>query len=91
MKSYKDVPVATTATPCGDTLFPKQPPVQLEEQYMACNGAFPISKQDAHKLEHNTCQQSKCKVWFEERKKRLTSSSFGKVCKRKKDINEKFL
>lgn len=83
--------MATAATPCGDTLFPKQSPVELEKQYFACNGAFHISRQDAHKLEHNTCQQNKCKLWFNERQKHLTSSSFGKVCKRKKDINSIFL
>lgn len=32
-------------------------------------------------LERSTIGQSKCDIWFKERKYRLTASNFGRVCK----------
>ncbi|KAF2898573.1 hypothetical protein ILUMI_07601 [Ignelater luminosus] len=36
-----------------------------------------------------TLQQNNSAVWFEERRKRITASSFGKVCKIKRTTNPK--
>lgn len=91
LKSYKEVPKPSNVTPCMDTTFPKTSPVHLKEKHAYCNTIYPITQYDAVQLEQKTTLQSKCPLWFEERKKRLTASIFSKVCKRKKDINTKFL
>jgi hypothetical protein len=48
-----------------------------------------LSKEDARKIEKETMGQSTSKKWFIERKKRLTSSNFGSVIKRKMKIYPK--
>ncbi|KAG5861744.1 hypothetical protein JTB14_012413 [Gonioctena quinquepunctata] len=50
-----------------------------------------ISEKDAVELEKQTRGQNQCKLWFEERKKRLTSSKFGDVIKRKGPVNQKMI
>ncbi len=48
-----------------------------------------VSRGDARKIEKETMGQSTSKKWFIERKKRLTSSNFGSVIKRKLKIYPK--
>ena len=48
-----------------------------------------VSKEDARKIDEETMGQSTSKKWFLERKKRLTSSNFGSVIKRKMKIYPK--
>ncbi|CAG5015070.1 unnamed protein product [Parnassius apollo] len=38
-------------------------------------------------IQKNTLQQSHSQDWIEQRKKRLTASIFGKICKRKNNIS----
>mgnify|MGYP005950799817 CR=1 FL=1 len=52
---------------------------------------FTTSLQDAEKIEKETVDQANCELWFKERRDRLTASQFGKICKRKKNVNEIFL
>lgn len=44
----------------------------------------------AMNIENNTRGQSKCKGWKTHRKIRFTAFNFGKVCKRRIDVNDAF-
>jgi hypothetical protein len=52
---------------------------------------FPTNLLDIQKIERETVSQDKCVLWFTERRDRITASQFGKICKRKKTVNETFL
>lgn len=46
-----------------------------------------ITEEERDAIQKNTIQQNNSPDWIEQRKKRLTASFFGKICKRKKDIS----
>ncbi|XP_078619114.1 uncharacterized protein LOC144886368 [Branchiostoma floridae x Branchiostoma japonicum] len=50
-----------------------------------------VTTQEAVALEGATVQQAECPLWHSERKERITASVFGKIIKRKKECNTKFL
>ncbi|XP_046558856.1 sodium- and chloride-dependent glycine transporter 2-like [Haliotis rubra] len=86
-----DVPIGSyqikNATPtshiCGNTSVILPPPVKLPQEFAHLNDEDTICK-DPKSLEMKTQSQSN-ELWFDERRKRLTASSFGKVLSRKKD------
>ncbi|XP_064597345.1 uncharacterized protein LOC135463829 isoform X2 [Liolophura sinensis] len=55
------------------------------------NAIFGTTQEEAEKIEMSTRDQADSAMWFEERRNGLTASQFAKICKRKKDINEKFI
>ena len=93
MKHYKDQEHSTPpqTSSCGNTRFPLQTSLCLGSKYKECNQVAPITQDEAVRLEESTNQQAECSFWFEARQKRLTASQFGRVIKRKKDVNTKFL
>ncbi|XP_035684071.1 uncharacterized protein LOC118421033 [Branchiostoma floridae] len=50
-----------------------------------------LTVEEAVSLEGATVKQSECPLWHAERQKRVTASMFGKILKRKKEYNIKFL
>lgn len=46
-----------------------------------------VTTEEREKIQRNTLQQSHSQDWIEQRKKRLTASIFGKICKRKNYIS----
>lgn len=85
--------IQTATAPCGSTTFPIASPtaVQLPIELQCCNERFPITMEESHSLEERTVNQNSSSEWHEARKTRLTASTFGKVLKRKKKVNETFL
>ncbi|XP_062588918.1 uncharacterized protein LOC134250551 isoform X2 [Saccostrea cucullata] len=77
---------------CGETKFPKiVKNILVNEKYENIVKMFPTTMQDAEKIEKETVGQANCETWFKERRERLTASQFGKICKRKKAVNDAFL
>ncbi|XP_038064580.1 uncharacterized protein LOC119734986 isoform X1 [Patiria miniata] len=76
---------------CGNTRFPIQASLTLKPEFAECNAVTPLTEQEAVDLEQATVGQASCIHWFETREKRLTSSLFGKILKRKKAVNQSFL
>ena len=52
---------------------------------------FPTNLSDVEKIEKETVSRANCELWYKERRECLVASQFGKVCKRKKAVNEVFL
>lgn len=46
-----------------------------------------LFKVDRNELEYKTRQQNRCQEWFAERKKRLTASKFGDICKMRRNTS----
>jgi YqaJ-like viral recombinase domain len=63
----------------------------LPNSIQLCNKQFPITLSEAHQLEQRTTGQASSKLWFDERKNRITASLFGKVCLRKRPTTDAFL
>lgn len=81
-------------TACGNTKFPIDTTIinsQITSKFNNLNALFGTSKQDAIELEKKTVAQASSAQWFEARRNRITASQFAKVCKRKKEINPKFV
>ena len=77
---------------CGNTNFPKTAKsIKVSEKYDSIVEMFPTTLSDVEKIEKETVSQANCELWYKERRERLTASQFGKVCKRKKVVNEVFL
>ena len=75
-------------TTCGNLKFPQDPPINLDENYK--NKVDDMDINACYDIESKTQKQHECQQWFEERKSRLTASTFGSIIKRKK-ITEKFV
>ena len=50
------------------------------------NNHLKISKETAREIQKKTKNQSNCKQWYMERRKRITASNFGAIINRRKDI-----
>ena len=75
--------------PCGDLLLPRVDCVVDDDillAYTDLNGAVATSWEEALELEQETRGQAATRLWFDERRKRLTSSNFSKIVKRKKAV-----
>jgi len=79
---------------CGNVNFPK-PILVLNYKIIPNENIHNISLnvdiETSKVIETETRQQAENKRWFSERKERITSSDFGKIMKRKKEINDTFL
>ncbi|CAG9134964.1 unnamed protein product [Plutella xylostella] len=68
-----------------------QRPDMTEEVFEAAKEHFlkglEVTTDEREKIQTNTLQQSDSQDWIEQRKKRLTASIFGKICKRKNNIS----
>ena len=54
-------------------------------------GGLSVSDEKLREIERNTKGQSDCDRWFEERRQRITTSNFGTILKRRKNIYPKSL
>ena len=55
----------------------------LKESYYTSKVA--INKQEIDDIERDTREQGECELWLSERKKRVTASMVGEICKMRKD------
>ena len=73
-----------------DKMFERLPSTPIEESVTNCDtvnslsSLFKITYSEILQIEQNTRQQSSSDTWFDERHKRLTSSNFGAIVKRRK-------
>jgi hypothetical protein len=78
-----------------DSVFPSFPsfPLNSTGSQPSCpvHQSVIVTKDEAVQLERETIHQSNCDKWFEERSKRLTSSTFYDIISRKTKKHEKFL
>ena len=58
--------------------------------HLSYNSFFPLSFEEAVKLEQDTILQFKCQLWFESWRKRVTAALFGKIFNRQKTVNTRF-
>ena len=77
---YDDRLLPTDVLPCGNTAFPSgldagSYPV-VPPQYIECNSVFPLTFDEARKLEAEAVKQTESDGWFNARKSRLTASNF---------------
>lgn len=92
LKHYHNQPEQPSdSVSCGDVSFPLPTNLEIPEHLMEVNLVCPITQAEAVSLEQATVGQTSSSAWFEARRNRLTASQFGKVLKRKRDVNEKFL
>jgi hypothetical protein len=85
------VPELGSVTPCGEVRLPLYISYEIEEEHNVCNNQCPISMAEAYTLEQGTTQQSKCALWYDARKHRITASTFHRVTQRIKAVDKKFL
>jgi len=78
------------ASVCGNTNFPLSSCISLPQSFQHLNQPT-ITLAEAITIENNTRQQANCPEWFQHRRTRITSSTFGRIMKRKKEINDAFL
>ena len=80
-----------------DKIFERLPSTTPDESMANCDAInslrslFKISRAEVLQIEQNTREQSSSDMWFDERQKRLTSSNFGAVIKRRKQMFPKSL
>ena len=91
LKNYSACQSAVKPVECGDTLLPSMAPIKLPPWLDALNQCVPMTLEGAQSIEKNTTSQSKCELWHNLRQKRLTASTFARVIKRKKPVDDKFL
>ena len=80
-----------------DKIFERLPSTTPDKSMANCDAInslrslFKISRAEVLQIEQNTREQSPSDMWFDERQKRLTSSNFGAVIKRRKQMFPKSL
>ena len=92
---YEDRTLPTDILPCGNTAFPLKLHAgsypTVPPQYIECNSLFPLTFDEARKLERETVKQAESDGWFKARENRLTASNFHRIEKRKKEVDDKFV
>jgi hypothetical protein len=101
---FKPVILDSASKPNTDVLVDHAPFFVLPEQILWSEffnlwksentGSYKFSElslEHSREINLSTIGQSDTLVWKEKRRSLLTASNFGKVCKRKKNINEKFV
>ncbi len=59
--------------------------------FQECIKPLSLSKEEATVLEKDTSAQSGSPLWWEQRRKRLTDSFYGEICKRKNKKSDKLV
>lgn len=96
LKGYTPAPgAAIRPNTCGETSFPLSQPshatVVLSPECLHLNNISQLTLDEARSQEQATVQQSNSSEWFQARNKRLTSSQFGLIVKRKRPVTDKLI
>lgn len=62
---------------------PDMPEMELKQQKKEYLASLNLNNEKREELERKTRQQSESPEWLEERRKRVTASNFGRICKRR--------
>ena len=81
----KETKLPIVRTECGSLEFPQTSPITVQQPTKPT-----LTFSDCIQIEKETRGQTNNPKWFKERERRLTSSNFGKIIKRK-SITEKFI
>ncbi|XP_022177422.1 uncharacterized protein LOC111038574 [Myzus persicae] len=88
-KKYSNKQLKTSGPDENYGLAEELPPESSYEDLtnMKLNFINEIKNMDREQLEKNTRDQAKSQLWYTERRKRLTASKFGKICKMRQNTS----
>ena len=85
---------APDGSACGDLNLPHSPFITIQHVVSQNHDKWvhlKVTKEQAQQIERETQDQTSSQKWREERKTRMTASTFGRYMTRKAPISEKFL